>query len=153
MAEYPIGLWDEATGLPLVRRATTATHPAVDFRGWSAGLLDLAWLAGSAGAPVVVFGDAGPSPDDTHAAPGDEADQALPPVAPGPGALTGGMTLLGVLSAGAVLKAGGVIELRHVSTRQFRRSPDEQMTPVAAYVKAREILRLAEPVREVAELG
>lgn len=42
MVGYPIGLWDDFNNFPIVRKGITATHPALDFKGKSLGVVDIA---------------------------------------------------------------------------------------------------------------
>ena len=55
MIGYPLGLFDEQHNLPIVRRGITATHPAVDFNGAKAFLIDCACFRGSSGSPVLKY--------------------------------------------------------------------------------------------------
>lgn len=52
MVGYPTGLWDEVHNLPLFRKGSTATHPAIDFQGRPEFVVDLACFPGSSGSPV-----------------------------------------------------------------------------------------------------
>lgn len=54
---YLRGLDDTVNNLPLQRRAMTATHPAVAYEGRPEGLLELAPLPGTAGAPVFIVNE------------------------------------------------------------------------------------------------
>ncbi|MFN4103602.1 MAG: serine protease [Tepidimonas sp.] len=51
---YPSGVWDQVNALPILRRGTTATPPAVDFEGRPQFLVDAAVYPGSSGSPVFV---------------------------------------------------------------------------------------------------
>ncbi|MDW8336115.1 MAG: trypsin-like peptidase domain-containing protein [Tepidimonas sp.] len=51
---YPSGVWDQVNALPILRRGTTATPPAVDFEGAPQFLIDAAVYPGSSGSPVFV---------------------------------------------------------------------------------------------------
>ena len=53
MIGYPSGLWDKAHNLPIFRRGTTASHPAVDFNGKAEVVIDMACFPGSSGSPVI----------------------------------------------------------------------------------------------------
>ena len=55
MVGYPIGLWDSVNNKPIVRRGTTATHPAIEFSGRPEFLIDCACWPGSSGSPVVLY--------------------------------------------------------------------------------------------------
>lgn len=55
MLGYPIGLWDSAHNLPIIRRGITASHPAIDFCDRSEFLIDAASFPGSSGSPVLLY--------------------------------------------------------------------------------------------------
>lgn len=59
MVGYPIGLADSVNNLPLVRRGTTATHPAKDYEGRSELMIDCACFPGSSGSPVFLYNPMG----------------------------------------------------------------------------------------------
>jgi hypothetical protein len=52
---YPNGVWDQTNLLPILRRGTTATPPALDFEGRAEFLIDAAVYPGSSGSPVFVW--------------------------------------------------------------------------------------------------
>lgn len=49
---YPDGIYDQVNLLPVARRGTTASHPAVDYEGLPAFLIDASVFHGSSGSPV-----------------------------------------------------------------------------------------------------
>lgn len=51
---YPRGLYDTRNLTPIMRRGTTATHPAIDYRGEPSFLIDASVFPGSSGSPVVI---------------------------------------------------------------------------------------------------
>ncbi len=51
---YPNGLWDSIHNLPINRSGTTALPPVVRFENNPNGLVDVAILPGSSGAPVIL---------------------------------------------------------------------------------------------------
>lgn len=53
MIGYPNGLWDEAHGLPIIRKGATASHPGVRFNDRDEVVLDMACFPGSSGSPVL----------------------------------------------------------------------------------------------------
>lgn len=57
MAGYPNGLWDKKNGFPLLRRGTSASHPAVDYDGEPTMMIDMACFPGSSGSPVLVLNE------------------------------------------------------------------------------------------------
>jgi hypothetical protein len=64
MIGYPNGLWDEANNLPLLRKGTTASHPAINFKNANQiitedniGVVDIACFPGSSGSPIFIIND------------------------------------------------------------------------------------------------
>jgi len=55
MIGYPIGLRDEKHNLPVIRKGSTASHPAVDYNDNPEFLIDMACFPGSSGSPVLVY--------------------------------------------------------------------------------------------------
>ena len=55
MVGYPSGIWDEANNMPVFRRGTTATAPALDLDGRKEFLIDCAVYPGSSGSPIFLF--------------------------------------------------------------------------------------------------
>ena len=49
---YPSALSDQAHNLPIFRRGTSASHPAVDFNGRAEVVIDMACFPGSLGSPA-----------------------------------------------------------------------------------------------------
>lgn len=99
MVGYPIGLWDSVNNRPIVRRGTTATHPAVNFNGQPQFLIDCACWPGSSGSPVVLYHDFA------------SADRQGNINLAGPK-----MKLLGVLFAGPVFDAAGKLHAEQIPT-------------------------------------
>lgn len=52
---FPAGLTDYRTGLPVIRKGITASHPGIDFNGGSLGLLDITSCPSSSGSPVLIY--------------------------------------------------------------------------------------------------
>lgn len=52
---YPNGIWDKSNLLPVARRGTTATPPAIDFEGRPEFIIDASVFGGSSGSPVFLF--------------------------------------------------------------------------------------------------
>ena len=52
---YPANLYDTVNLTPIVRRGSTATPMALDYRGWPAFLIDAAVFPGSSGSPVFLL--------------------------------------------------------------------------------------------------
>ena len=59
MVGYPIGLWDEVNNLPLFRKGSTASHPAVNWNGRKEFIIDAACFPGSSGSPVFILNKGG----------------------------------------------------------------------------------------------
>lgn len=57
MVGYPLGLFDEVTTLPILRRGYTAFHPGLEYQYQPQGLLDMAVFPGSSGSPVITVSD------------------------------------------------------------------------------------------------
>lgn len=52
MVGYPIGIWDDANNLPILRRGVTATPFARNYQGRAEFMIDAACFPGSSGSPV-----------------------------------------------------------------------------------------------------
>ena len=52
---YPSGIYDSSNNLPIARKGTTATHPAVDYESRPTFLIDASVFPGSNGSPVFVY--------------------------------------------------------------------------------------------------
>jgi Trypsin-like peptidase domain len=115
MIGYPIGLWDEKNNLPVQRKGTTATHPAVDFDGRAEVLVDMACFPGSSGSPVVFhdlryFGSATRFLGVLYAGPLYTADGKLVPFKV-PTKLGQAVEVQTMMHLGYVIKARKVVEL------------------------------------------
>lgn len=55
MIGYPSGISDERNNLPIIRRGTTASHPAIKFNGEEEFLADMTITPGSSGSPVFIY--------------------------------------------------------------------------------------------------
>jgi hypothetical protein len=97
MIGYPIGLWDVANNLPILRRGITASHPGIDFDGKSIGVIDAACFPGSSGSPVLIVSE------------GAHANKAGALVFSGPR-----VVLLGVLFSGPQMTAEGEIIVENI---------------------------------------
>jgi hypothetical protein len=132
MIGYPNGLWDEVNNLPLIRRGTTATHPAVDFQGRSTTVIDAACFPGSSGSPVLIVNEGG-----TYSTKS--------------GAFTGytRVVLLGVLFSGPVITAQGEIVSETIPTSQQSISLTRLMIHLGYIVQAKEIKVLGEHIKQI----
>ena len=94
MIGCPNGLFDEVNALPILRRGTTASHPAFLYNGKHQFVIDAACFPGSSGSPVLLYSS--PSYYDKKK-----------------GAVTIGMRvkLLGILFAGPTINQQGKIIL------------------------------------------
>lgn len=52
---YPIGLWDTASLLPIIRKGITASPICLDFQGQPQFLVDASIFPGSSGSPVFIY--------------------------------------------------------------------------------------------------
>ena len=59
MVGYPIGLWDQVNNLPLFRKGSTASHPAINWNGKKEFVIDAACFPGSSGSPVFILNKGG----------------------------------------------------------------------------------------------
>jgi hypothetical protein len=133
MVGYPIGLDDDVHSLPLVRSGITATHPAIDYRGKRQGVVDMACFPGSSGSPVFLY-DSGVYFDKPRGSMKTGSRQAL----------------LGVLFAAPHHTREGTIVVRDIPTAATKRVPvpiTSSMSHLGYYIKATEVVRLAEHVR------
>lgn len=130
MIGCPNGEWDDINKFPLFRRGSTATHPAIDYQGRPEFAADIAVFSGSSGSPVFLW---------------DFGANYSKPSSDLAGKVKYG--LLGTLWGGPrILEDGRVIA---------GPAPSEPMVVetgvrmhVGYVIKAREILRLFEAVRE-----
>jgi Trypsin-like peptidase domain len=130
MIGYPNGLWDEVNNLPLIRRGTTATHPAVDFQGRSTTVIDAACFPGSSGSPVLIVNE------------GMFTTKS--------GTFTGytRVFLLGVLFQGPCMTAQGEIVIETIPTSQQPISLTRLMIHLGYIVQAKEIKVLGEHIKQ-----
>jgi hypothetical protein len=100
MVGYPVGIWDSANNMPVIRRGITATHPAKDYEGLTQFMIDAACFPGSSGSPVFLF------------------NRGSYPLKSGGIALGDRVKLLGILHAGPRYNAKGEIQIENVPTGQ-----------------------------------
>lgn len=134
MIGYPKGLWDDVNNLPLIRRGTTATHPAVDFQGRSTNVIDAACFPGSSGSPVLIVNEGG-----TYSTKS--------------GTFTGykRVVLLGVLFEGPLMTAQGEIVIQTIPTSQQPISLTRLMIHLGYIVQAKEIKVLGEYIKQIVQ--
>jgi hypothetical protein len=132
MAGYPIGLWDEHNNFPIIRKGITATHPALDFKNKSIGVIDAACFPGSSGSPILICMQ------------GSYANKQ------GGICLGTKIIFLGLLSSGPTFNSDGKIEIKEIPTEQTIVARNQQFIHLGYYVKAKEILKLCECIEEKA---
>lgn len=130
MIGCPNGEWDDVNKFPLFRRGFTATHPAIDYKGKPEFAADIAVYSGSSGSPVFLW-DFGKNYSKTSSG------------------LAGTIKygLLGTLWGGPRITEGGRIVAEAVPTEPTVVETDVRMH-IGYVIKAREVLRLFEAVRE-----
>lgn len=131
MIGYPNGLWDEVNNLPLIRRGTTATHPAVDFKGTSTNVIDAACFPGSSGSPVLIV------------------NEGMFNTKSGTFAGYTRVWLLGVLFSGPFITAQGEIVSETIPTSQQSISLTRLMIHLGYIVQAKEIKVLGEHIKQI----
>ena len=131
MVGYPIGLWDDANNLPLIRRGITATYAFIDFKGKSIGVIDMACFPGSSGSPVLILNE------------GTYGTKS--------GTMIGSSraVLLGILYAGPCMIAEGEIVTKMIPTSNQPISYTQFPIHLGYIVKAKEILVLGKRIHEV----
>ncbi|TFG35592.1 MAG: serine protease, partial [Nitrospirales bacterium] len=129
MAGYPIGLWDQANNMPIVRRGITAVHPALDFCGRAEGVIDAACYPGCSGSPILVLNE------------GNYQNKT--------GMIIGGarIILLGVLYGGPEFTIEGEIIATNIPMRTVPSAQMRLPMSLGFYVKAREIITLGDIVK------
>ncbi|MEG4007629.1 serine protease [Microcoleus sp. Pol11C1] len=131
MIGYPNGLWDDVNNLPLIRRGTTANHPAVDFQGRSTNVIDAACFPGSSGSPVLIVNEGIYSTKSSMTVVGSR------------------VVLLGVLFSGPCITAQGEIVIETIPTSQQPISLTRLMIHLGYIVQAKEIKVLGEHIKQI----
>jgi len=131
MVGYPIGIWDSTNNLPLLRRGSTASHPALNFCGKPEFMIDAACFPGSSRSPVLLANF------------GSYSDKN--------GTLIAGsrIALLGVLDAGPQMNAEGQIIPKPIPTHFVPVSETKVMIHLGYVIRASEILRAAKHAEEI----
>lgn len=125
MVGYPIGIWDSTNNLPLLRRGSTASHPALNFCGKSEFMIDAACFPGSSGSPVLLANLGSYSDKDGSLVLGSR------------------IALLGVLHAGPQMNAEGQIVPKPIPTHFVPVSETKIMIHLGYVIRASEIVRAA----------
>jgi hypothetical protein len=130
MVGYPIGLWDSTNNFPILRRGTTASHPASDFQGKPMGVVDMACFPGSSGSPILIANEGG--------------------FATSQGFSVGTRVhLLGVLYALPQYTADGTIRVEQIPTHSVAMASTYIPIHLGYYVKSRELLTLKQHLMRV----
>lgn len=133
MVGYPIGIWDSKNNLPLLRRGSTASHPALDFCGRPEFMIDAACFPDSSGSPVLLANLGSYSDKDGSLVLGSR------------------IALLGVLHAGPRMNAEGQIVPKPIPTHFVPISETKIMIHLGYVIRASEIVRAAKHAEEILE--
>lgn len=129
---FPVGLFDEFNNMPILRRGSTASHPAALYKGRNEGVVDIAAMYGASGSPIVFLHEKG------HF--GFKYG----------GTLSGGekIMLMGVLYGGPVYSADGLLAARPVMDMPDPGKPNYYPINLGYYVKATEFVTLLESIEK-----
>jgi hypothetical protein len=130
MVGYPVGLWDEVWSMPIVRRGTLASYPALPFNGKPWGVVDIAAFPGSSGSPIVLLNEGSF-------------------VRGGELVLGSRLHLLGVLFGGPQFDAEGRLEIVDVPTATAARIQTRIPLHLGYFVRAGELLPLRDEMSNV----
>ncbi|WP_122678395.1 S1 family peptidase [Pseudomonas viridiflava] len=130
MIGYPIGLWDEANNLPIVRKGITATHPKRKYNNKSEFLIDCACFPGSSGSPVFL------------ADLGGYVDYE------GNFVLGAQISLLGILYAGPQFDAHGIIRYAQLPTQPSLSITSSLPINLGLVISASELLALEYEIKK-----
>jgi hypothetical protein len=118
---YPNGMYDTKNLTPIMRTGITATHPALDYCGDKAFLIDASVFPGSSGSPVFIVNNGAY-------------------VNKGSGiAMVTRALFLGVLSDVFVRQDEGEIKIENIPTRRRMVPVTEQMIDLGYVIKAERI--------------
>jgi len=124
---YPLGIYDEAHYLPVVRRGITASPLQVDHDGERKFLIDVAVFPGSSGSPVFIL------------------DRGVYPKRGGGVVLADRTLFLGILAAGYYeSSAGGVVRTPIPTGEQHPSGAGKQMINLGIVFKAETVFELAQ---------
>ena len=98
MIGYPIGIWDHANNVPIIRRGITATPYRLNYQGRAEFMIDAACFPGSSGSPVCLLNQG------SYATRGGDL------------AIGNRLALLGILYAGPQHTAAGEIIVQDIPT-------------------------------------
>lgn len=128
MPGYPIGIWDQANNMPIIRRGVIASHPNLNFCGKAEFLADIACFPGSSGSPILLY-NAGYYP---------KKDGGLQ--------IGSRFALLGVIYAGPVYTQNGTVLIEPIPTELKGSAQVQAMAHLACVIKSSEITKLAETI-------
>lgn len=131
MVGYPNGLWDTKNNYPIVRRGTTASHPAVSFKGTPQGVLDIAVFPGSSGSPVFIMRRSDALDAGAGIAVGVPKGREQRPE----------VTWLGILWGGPVEDGDGTIAAVPIAELGATSNRNSQRLHLGYYIKAQEVVR------------
>lgn len=131
MIGYPIGLIDEFSNFPIIRKGITSTHPALDFNNKSIGIVDIACFPGSSGSPIFI------------------SIQGSYPNKTGGISIGNKFIFLGLLYGGPIYSSEGKILIKEIPTSREPLTHYEQMIHLGYYVKAKEINFLCEKIKSL----
>lgn len=118
---FPNGVTDEKNYFPLILHGKTASHPGLDLNGKPLGALNMTFLPGIVGSPVMLHKGSSVF----------ETDKVMQPI------------LLGVVFGGAVMNLKNEIETKSISTHSmYLPTLGEFPIPICFYMKAKELITL-----------
>lgn len=128
MPGYPIGIWDQANNMPIIRRGVIASHPNLNFCGKVEFLADIACFPGSSGSPILLY------------------NAGLYPKKGGGVQIGSRFALLGVIYAGPVYTQNGTVSIEPIPTELKGAAQVQAMAHLACVIKYSEITKLAETI-------
>lgn len=131
MVGYPNGIWDSINNMPLLRRGSTASHPALKFCGKPEFMIDAACFPGSSGSPVLLANLGSYSDKDGNFVLGSR------------------IALLGVLHAGPQMNAEGQIVPKPIPSHYVSVSETKIMIHLGYVIRASEIVRVGRHAEEL----
>lgn len=134
MIGYPVGIWDSANNMPIVRKGITATRPDLDYEGRKEFMIDAACFPGSSGSPVLLFNLGGYTTKTGNTRLGGAR-----------------IKLLGVLYAGPQFTVEGKLEIIPIPTKAALIAVSQIPTNLGLVIKAERILEFERVLEEVSK--
>lgn len=128
MPGYPIGIWDQANNMPIIRRGVIASHPNLNFCGKTEFLADIACFPGSSGSPVLLYNSGFYTKKEGGVQVGSR------------------FALVGVIYAGPVYMPNGTVCMEPIPTELKGAVQIQSMVHLACVIKSSEIRKLAEAI-------